>query len=68
MDDRVWYLGLGTLVVAVVGMFLDAALSTFNVDAGFYPFLGIFAGAVFGIGFASNRRKNGGNGNNGSGS
>jgi len=65
VDDRTWYLGLFVLSLAFAGMVLDAALPGFNVDAGFYPFLGIFAGAAFGVGVVRGvrERKRNGNGN-----
>lgn len=59
MDDRTWYLGVGILGAAVLAQLLDAALTSFNVDPTFYPFLGVFAGAVFGIGVTTRRRRNG---------
>ena len=57
MDDKTWYLGLATLGAAVLGMLLDASLSGFNLDPGYYPFLGIFAGGFFGIAAAAKLRR-----------
>lgn len=57
MDDRAWYLAVGTLLLAFVGMILDATIATFDIAPGFYPFLGIFSGAVLGIGAVRGARR-----------
>ena len=59
MDDRSWYLAIGSLAAGVVGMFLDAAITKFNLDPGFYPFLGILAGGALGRTIWKGRNKEG---------
>lgn len=59
MDDRVWYLAIGTLVAAVVVVFLDAALDTFDTPAGFWT---VEAGILGFLGALTTLRRNGRNG------
>jgi hypothetical protein len=39
LDDRTWYLAIGSLSAAVVAILLDAALANFNVPSGMWAFL-----------------------------
>lgn len=39
MDDRTWFLAVGSLIAAVVAIMLDAALTNFNVPPGLWAFL-----------------------------
>lgn len=44
MDDRTWYLAVGTLGAAVFVVMLDAVLASFETPAGFFPVLGAMLG------------------------
>lgn len=44
MDDRTWYLALGTLAAAVFIVMLDAALVDFETPAGLFTVLGAMLG------------------------
>lgn len=43
MDDRTWYLAIGTLGASIFAVFLDAILASFNVPGGFW---GVLSGVL----------------------
>lgn len=44
MDDRTWYLALGSLILALFGIGLDAALKSFDLPGGLWGFLSALLG------------------------
>lgn len=58
MDDRTWYLAIGTLGTAAVSVVLDAALPNFDVPGGFWAVLSAVLGFL-GARAAIRDRKNG---------
>lgn len=44
MDDRTWYLAVGTLIAAVVVVLIDAAAVSFDVPSGFWTVLAAVLG------------------------
>ena len=50
MDDRTWYLAVGTLAAGVFIATLDAVLGkNFDTPPGFFPFLGVVLGFLGGV-------------------
>jgi hypothetical protein len=60
VDDRTWYLAVGTLGAAVFVSVLDAVAGTsFDTPSGFYPFLGAVLGFLGGVMAFRIERRNG---------
>lgn len=60
MDDRTWYLAIGTLIAAVAVLIIDAALPGFVVPSGFWAVLSAILGFLTARGIVIQRKENGG--------
>lgn len=61
VDDRTWYLAVGALAVALLGLVLDAVLPAFDISPGFWAFLSAMLGFL-GARAAIKSRNGNGNG------